>query len=404
MQMTTVESRRGCPIVEGFDYSAESTATAHMAMFDEMRERFPAFYSTFGRGYTVLTAVDLLRDAFQNPTVFSSTSNQVQNPELSYRLVPVTIDPPEHTTWRHLLTPYFAPAYIERLEPTVRKRCVELVEGLAPAGRCDFVQDFAAEFPTTIFMGLMGLPLSDARQFMAWEDAILHRTTESDPDMSKMEQAMRDVIAYFGDLLEKRRTDPRDDLVSASLSWEIDGQPVPKDALLDMCLLMFMAGLDTVTSQLGYSFLHLASHPADRDRIARDPDVIPNAVEEFLRYYAIVTPVRKVVQEIDFHGFTLEPNDMVLLPLCAATRDPSEFANADQVDFDRTANRHIAFGAGPHRCVGSHLARRELRIAFEEWHKHIPNYELAPGTSPEDLPENCSGVMSFHTLPLVWDV
>ena len=119
--------------------------------------------------------------------------------------------------------------------------------------------------------------------------------------------------------------------------------------------------------------------------------MIPNAVEELLRYYAIVTPVRKVVEDVDFHGFALQPDDMVLLPLCAATRDPDEFDDADRVDLDRPANRHIAFGAVPHPCIGSHLARRELRIAFEEWHQRIPNYELAPGTSPADLPENCSG-------------
>ena len=132
--MSTVETRRGCPVIHDFDYSSAGTATSHMAMFDELRERFPAFYSTFGRGYTVLTNVELMRDAFQNPTVFSSTSNQVHNPELAYRLVPVTIDPPEHTTWRHLLTPYFSPAYVERLEPDGAEALHRAGRGAGAAG------------------------------------------------------------------------------------------------------------------------------------------------------------------------------------------------------------------------------------------------------------------------------
>jgi cytochrome P450 len=396
------QERLGCPVVEDFDYVTTTGATEHMAIFDTLRNQHPAFYSTFGRGFHVFTSAELQRDALQNPGVFSSTANNVQMPDQVIQLIPVTMDPPRHTVWRHLLSPHFSPAAVEALEPRVRERCIQIIDGLATKGTCDFIADFGREFPTTIFMGLMGLPLDDAQRFMAWEDKILHRTNETDPDASEMLKAQTEVMAYFTDLVEKRRVEPADDLVSAALTWTIDGQKIPADDVLSMCLLMFMAGLDTVTAQLGYSFLHLATHPEDRRRIVDDPAIIPMAVEEFLRYYAIVSPVRKVVDQVDFHGFTLMPDDMVALPLCAAARDPHEFEDAHLVDFDRPANRHTAFGAGPHRCLGSHLARRELRIAFEEWHKRIPEYQLAPDTSTDDLHEVTSGVLSFDRLPLVW--
>jgi cytochrome P450 len=239
---------------------------------------------------------------------------------------------------------------------------------------------------------------------MAWEDAILNYSTESDPDMSKMKAAMYSVNDYFAVLVEERRKNPAEDLVSTALTWRIDGKPIPDADLLGMCVLMFMAGLDTVTQQLAYSFLHLATHDADRHRIAQEPDLIPAAIEELIRYYATVTPGRRVMQDTDFHGCPMKEGQIVFMPLLAGTRDGEEFPNADKVDFDREANHHMAFGAGPHRCVGSHLARRELRIAFEEWHKLVPDYHLAPGFDPADIVEHSGGgVFGLDRLQLVWD-
>jgi cytochrome P450 len=160
---------------------------------------------------------------------------------------------------------------------------------------------------------------------------------------------------------------------------------------------MFMAGLDTVSIQLSYSFWHLATHPADRVRIAEDPAVIPAAVEEFLRQFAFVAPARKVMQDTDFHGCPLKTGDMVFMPLCGATRDPAQFEDGATVRFDRPVNNHLAFGAGPHRCLGSHLARRELRVALEEWHRAIPEYRLTEGV---DVTEHGGGLYGIDRLEL----
>jgi len=165
---------------------------------------------------------------------------------------------------------------------------------------------------------------------------------------------------------------------------------------------MFMAGLDTVSVTLGWSFLHLAEHDDDRQKIIDDPAVVSTAIEEFLRAYAIVVPARKAIADVEIQGCPIKKGEMVSIPLNAATRDSAEFDDALDVDIMRSPNRHIAFGAGPHRCLGSHLARRELQIALEEWHKRIPNYRVAPGAR-EKLTET-GGQLGLTSLPLVWDI
>jgi cytochrome P450 len=206
------------------------------------------------------------------------------------------------------------------------------------------------------------------------------------------------VMGRFAEIVAERREEPRDDIVSKALKYEIDGKPVSDADLLSFCLLMFMAGLDTVSVTLGWSFLHLARNDNDRERIVADPGLITSAVEEFLRAYAIVVPARKVMKDVEIQGCPMKAGDMVNIPLIAATRDEAAFPDAKRVDITRKPNRHIAFGAGPHRCLGSHLARRELHIALEEWHKRISDYRVADGAQLQET----GGQIGLHSLPLVW--
>jgi cytochrome P450 len=395
---------RGVAVID-FDPTSATCALDRMRAVDDLREKAGILRSTWRQGYWIVTRAELAREVFQNPDLFSNAAIQPQLPNPEHFLIPENLDPPEHTKWRQLLGPHFTPGRMAALEPRVRQLCQELVQSLARRGECDFYQDFARVYPTSIFMELMGLPLSDTPQFMEWEDAILNYSSESDPDGSKMQAAMTDVQGCFADLLARRRIEPQDDLVTACLSWQLDGKPVPEGDLLNMCLLMFMAGLDTVTQQLTYSFLHLATHAADRGRVAREPEVIPGAVEELLRFYAIVTPGRRVTEDVEFHGCPFKEGEIVYVPLSASTRDTDEFPGGDKVDFDRSsASRHMAFGLGPHRCLGSNLARRELQIALREWHRVIPEYRLAPGFDPSTVPEHAAGgVLGMDRLLLVWD-
>jgi cytochrome P450 len=382
-------------------YSGEGEPMGFLEMIDDLRASHNYYWSTYAQGFWVLTDMDGIREALQHPEIFSNTAAVATDPEPEYSWIPEMLDPPIHTKWRQNLAPFFAPGRMAQLEDRVRQRCVEIIEGFADQGHCDLRLDFGDRYPTSIFLELMGIPVEEIDQFMVWENGILNTPAELDPDRAIAIAAMNDTMNYFADVIKERRKDPQDDLVSIALSWQIDGKPIPEPDLLSMCLLMFMAGLDTVACQLAWSFYHLAQTPKDREWIVNDPSIIPAAIEEFLRAYTIVRPSRKVMQDIDFHGCPMKKGDMVFVPLAGACRDPKVFEDADQVILDRAPNNHIAFGAGPHRCVGSHLARRELRVAFEEWHKRIPNYRLAEGA---EIKEYGGAELGIVSVPLVWDV
>jgi cytochrome P450 len=383
-----------------YNHQLVEPVLGHLRELDRLRESFrPFFRSSFRNGFWVFTDGEVVREGLQTPDLFSSSSVDLHDPDPPYLWIPEMLDPPVHTKWRQLLAPQFSPQVIARMEDKVRSRCVELIEAFADRGYCDFHREFAYRYPTTIFMELMGLPLDGLEQFLVWEDAILHTPIDQDPDHSKALQAMIEVQAYFGELLDDRARAPRDDLATKALSWRIDGEPIPRDELLAFCLLMFMAGLDTVAIQLSYSFWHLATHPADRGLVVGTPEVIPSAVEELLRAYSFVPTQRKVTSDAEFHGCPVKAGEMVMMAIPAACRDPKLFPDPEKVILDRSPNNHFAFGAGPHRCLGSHLARRELRIALEEWHTRIPDYRLDPEV---EVVEH-GGMFGIDRLALRWD-
>jgi cytochrome P450 len=369
----------------------------HFDNFDRLRgEARYHLGDAEGTPFWMMTRMEDIRAALQTPQVFSSTAVVPTDPNPPYSWIPEMLDPPIHTVWRQLLGPTFSPTAVAKLEPRVRQRFDEILDKVAGRGECDYVADVALLFPNTIFMEIMGLPVSDAGQFQKWETDILH-TGSTGNEVSL--QAMNAVVEYFAALIAERRREPRDDLLSTALGYRIDGRPASDEDLLALCLLLFMAGLDTVAAQLSYSMLHLATHVEDRRRLVADPSLFPTAIEEFLRYYSFVTPGRKVVQDTEFHGCPIHRGQMTFMPLVCANRDPAEFEDADEVRIDRGSNRHIAFGAGPHRCLGSHLARQELRIGLTGWHARIPDYRLVEGTTVMEH----GGQIGLDNLPLQWD-
>ena len=404
--MTTIDheatAQPRCPVTHFQDVNRPSAEGGwHFDNFDRKREEAPVHQGLANNhDFFLITRMDDIRSSFQNAKVFSNRSVVPSEPDPPYLWIPEMLDGQIHTTWRQLLGPLFSPAAIAALEPNVRKRFAEILDTVADRGECDFVQDVALLFPNTIFMDIMGLPRADAELFQQWETTILHGGY-GDPDtLNRQFEAMMAVTGYFTELIAERRKTPSSDLLSTALSWKIDGKAIPDEDMLGFCLLMFMAGLDTVAAQLSYSFWHLARHDADRRRIATEPALIPTAIEEFLRYYSFVTPGRKVTEDIEVAGCPIKAGQMVYMPLVSANRDPREFDDADKVIIDRDVNRHIAFGAGPHRCLGSHLARQELRVAFEMWHERIPEYRLEPGSTVVEH----GGQIGLDHLRLVWDV
>jgi cytochrome P450 len=400
-----LDNPTGCPVAHFHEVNTgEAPAGWHFDNFGHKREEAPVHtgFANVNQYYLITRMADI-RKSFQTPEVFSNTAVTPMDPNPQFRWIPEMLDGREHTAWRQLTGPFFSPGAVAEWEPRVRKRFGEVLDTVAAKGSCEFVSEVALLFPNVIFMDLFGLPRDDAEQFQQWEVDILHKEFVTNEGQQRQMDAMIAVGGYFANLIATRRAsgDLGDDMLSQALNWKIDGQPIPDQDLLDFCLLMFMAGLDTVAAQLTYSFWHLATHDADRQALVADPDaVIPTAIEEFLRYYSFVTPGRKVMRDTEIAGCPIKAGQMVYLPLVSANRDPREFERADEVVIDRDVNRHIAFGAGPHRCLGAHLARQELRVAMEMWHERIPNYRLAPG---QDLKEH-GGQIGMSSLVLEWDV
>jgi len=397
------EHAGACPVAHWQFTGPRRPALEYFVAMDSLQEQHrPFFRSDEEPGYYVFTDQKWIFEVLQDPELFSSAAVMPTDPDPPHRLIPEQLDPPEHTKWRQLLAGYFAPRRIETMAEAQRSYCVELIERLSGAGGCDFVSDFARLFPTSIFLRLLGLPMADFEKFMEWEHKALHLSEDEDPGRQIGAGAMLEFVMYLTEFVAERRaaTGPAgDDIISAAVHWEIDGRGITDDELLNCLVLLFVAGLDTVANQLSYSLHHLATHAADRKRLVAEPTLTPIAVEELLRAYPIVQPSRKATRDIDFHGCPIHAGDMIMLPLAAAGRDDAAYRDAKAVDFDRESSRHLSFGAGPHRCLGSHLARQELKIVLEEWHRRIPDYGLAGSAI---VTEHSGGIFGLDTLPLRW--
>lgn len=355
------------------------------------------FFSPLNGGYWVLTKTEDIRAALQDAETFSSAITGIPaQPPRQEKLYPLELDPPQHRPYRQVLAPYFAPKVVQAKAASIRQVCVELIEPLSSRGRCEFIADFAQPFPTTIFTAMLGLPNSESKMFVEWNSVLLHGFD----DPNRRAAAGAEINAYLGELIDQRAAAPRDDLVSELLATTIDGTPVTREDVHNFTFLLFVAGLDTVTAALSFAFKFLAEHPAHRRTIVQETDVVPGAVEELLRVFSFLNMGRTVVADVEFAGVRMKAGDRVLTSTTLASMDPDEFDNPLTVDFRRRANRHLAFGAGPHRCAGSHLAREELRTAITEFHHRIPDYEAV---EVDSITMHGGGSMGMDRLELRWD-
>lgn len=348
----------------------------------------------------ILADYDDVRESLQRYDLFTSKNLNVYGPmkEPDLRIIPAEIDPPDQAAYRQMILSYLSPKRVTEMTPHIRERAVELIEGLAGKGRCDLMKDFSKKFPTYIFMELFGLPTEDLDQVSQWADTNLH--AGSDPESQAVAQAaMAEIHDYLRALARKRRAEPADDLMSCLVTSDFNGRKLSDAEIIGYSVTLYLGGLDTVASEFGFMFHFLAQNPDHRRQLVETPAIIPNAVEEFLRYFSIITLGRTVAQDVEFKGCPMRAGDRVMISTVAAGRDEREFADAEKVDFNRKLNRHLAFGAGPHRCIGSHLARAELIIGLEEWHKRIPEYRLSAG----DIHRHGGVVLGLGHLPLEWD-
>lgn len=324
-------------------------------------------------------------------------------------LIPLNVDPPMHSKYRKLLDPLFAPKRMDEQEEDITRRVNGFIDTFVDRGECNFTEEFAELFPSSVFLGLMGLPEDELRMFLRLRDGIMH-AERIDPDAlldadkrtAVMNVTGQEIYEYFGGLIDERQANPTDDIISRFLSSEIDGERLSRDDILDILFLFLIAGLDTVSDSLTCFYAFLAMHPEHRRQIVERPEIIPSAVEEMLRWESPV-PVgvpRVCTQDTELpNGTKVQAGTAVSVSYGAANVDPDTFGDPFEVRFDREVNPHIAFGGGVHRCLGSHLARRELRITLREWHKRIPDYRIKPGHEKLEYPP---GLRHVRNLVLIW--
>ena len=324
-------------------------------------------------------------------------------------LIPLNVDPPMHSKYRKLLDPLFAPKRMDEQEADITRRVNGFIDAFIDRGECNFSEEFADLFPSSVFLGLMGLPEDEMRMFLRLRDGILHpekwdasAMLDMDARNAVMQAAGQEIYEYFGNLIDERRRSPAGDIITRFLAAEIDGEKLSRDDILDICFLFLIAGLDTVSDTLTCSYAFLATHPEHRRMIVDDPAIIPMAVEELLRWESPVPSgvPRVATCPVDLPGGVHIAEGTSVLPnYGAANVDPDTFDDPLDVRFDRENNPHIAFGGGVHRCLGSHLARRELRITLREWHRRIPDYRLKPGHEQLEYPP---GLRHVKDLTLTW--
>lgn len=317
--------------------------------------------------------------------------------------IPLELNGADHTKWRKLLDPVFAPRKLAALEPRIRARANELTDSFIDKGHADVYEDWCDPLPSSIFLSIMGIPSEEREHFIGFKNVILSENPLTPSTMEEREAAFTDCEAWFAAEFDRREGlgELGDDVIGWLLRTEVDGRPINRDELHGICNLLMIAGLDTVAASLSCVLAHLARNPARRAQLLAEPSLWASAIEEMMRFESPVTQgFRHVVEDVELPSGTLAAGTNAIVWWAAANVDPEAFEDPMSIQVDRSPNAHICFASGWHRCLGSHLARMELRIAMEVWHARIPNYRIPDGV---ELTYSVNPRAPHH-LPLIWDV
>ena len=364
-----------------FDHTDPEWVSDPYPIWDDLRERCPVAHTDrFGGAWFPAThagvsaiAKDTENFTSRDVIVHDGRPTEEDLPAPIGLAPPITSDPPFHQIARKLILPAFSPGVVNALEPQIRALCNNLLDDIIAKGVVNASTDYARLIPPSVIREMLGFPEEDMDIFVK----CVHVITESidRPEEERIE-LFAPVEEYFRTKIEEHMEDPRDDLTSFLLNAEIDGEKLAVEHVFGTMVLILVAGIDTTWGAIGASLWHLAQHPDDLARLVNEPDLMPVAIEEFLRFYAPVTMARLVKADMEYLGCPMKEYDWILLGFPAANRDPVVFQDADKFIIDRAENRHVAFGLGIHRCIGSNLARLELRVAIEEFIKRYPKFEL----------------------------
>ena len=354
------------------------------------------FWTPRNGGHWVVTRYDLISQIMRDSVHFSNAQMNIPKTETPFVMIPLNLDPPDHTPFRAVLVRYFSPKAVGGMEETLRGWANRLIDKVIDDGACDFTETLGAGFPVSIFMEMMGLPMNRFDEFRSvvvefFSDITNERRVELQAWMFTEMEA----------LIRERMAERREDLISRLLDEQVRGRSLTLEELKSICFLLFIAGLDTVANMMTFAFHHLARDPTLQRTLAADPARIPDFVEESLRRYAIVNGVRIVKQDVEIAGAGFKAGDMVVGSLPLAGMDERKNPNPMDFDIDRKNREHLAFSIGPHVCVGHYLARAEMKIFTEEWFKRVPRIRVASGFKPDF---RAGLVMALNHLPIEWDV
>ncbi|MDE2570838.1 MAG: cytochrome P450 [Sphingomonadales bacterium] len=343
-----------------------------------------------------MTSADGAIEVLRHPDRFSSKFLSIPPNPNQPKMIPESLDPPEHRGYRQLLRPYFESKAIEPLEPRIREWANRLIDGVAAAGKCEFVDKLGSRFPVSVFMELFGFPLD---QFDFFRGTVVEYFDAGISDQRRVELSMQ-IIGALAQLFEARRSDPKDDLVSTLVQVDFEGRKLTPEELISIGFLMFLAGLDTVVNALTFGMRHLARDEALRTRMIEDPAAIPAIVEELMRRYTFVSTPRYITQDTQIAGVDVYAGDSVLVPLAMVGWDEKLTSCPAEVRLDRPHCRHAAFGSGIHTCLGIHLARMEMAVFYETWARKIGHFSQV-----EDEPLRFRGgsVQALEALHLKWE-
>jgi cytochrome P450 len=345
----------------------------------------------------IFTSHTAVQEGFASARKFSSLrgplTEAVMHPD--WRLLPVESDAPFHQQYRHVLRPFFTPEAMERRFGEVQRLTDELISRCLDKGTCEFIGDYANILPNAIVIAMLGLPAEMLDHFLAWEAEAIHGATHADQLAAGM--AVHD---YLEEYIAEQTRNPTNELIQAIVKGQMADRELTDAEKLGTVYLLFIAGLDTVTSTMGWIMKHLASDQALQDRLRRNPQDIPLAVEEFTRAFGPSAPSRIVAEDLVFEGVEMKQGEHILLPTYLAGRDPRAFENPHLIDIDRKP-RHVTFGIGSHVCIGIHLAKRELRIMIESFLSRMDNIRMAEGGR---FAYHTSNTIGIDLLDLEWDL
>jgi cytochrome P450 len=385
-----IKNEGGCPVSDwatDYDVMDDGYTRDPSPIWSDLRERCPMAHTTrWGGSWMPTKYKDIQALANMVPTLSSKTVTVIPpDPVLREELIaelkmygtenpPITADPPEHSPFKRLILPFFSPKATANYQQITEDLCYGLLDKLEGRETCDAAVEYAQQIPPRVIAYILGIDMGRADEFTQWTQELLE-LGQTQPELRR--SARLKIMNFFMEEVAERRVNPKDDVISQLIAAEVEGERLSDHRVAGVCNLLLVAGIDTTWSSIGAALYHFSTHPEDRKRIAAEPELIPSAVEELLRFYSPVTMARKVTEEVEFQGAQMKPGDKVLMTFPAANRDPAVFENPDEVVLDRQQNRHLAFGTGIHRCAGSNLARMELQVAIRCWFERFPEFEMA---------------------------